>query len=265
MDLELLGKRAIVTGSSRGIGLAVADSLAAEGTDVVLVGRHLETLSVAAETVGRHGHRVLCLPADTLDDGEVRSMVAATVATWGGVDILVNSAATPASSGTTPSLADLTDDDVRAQLETKLLGYLRCARAVAPYLQAQRWGRIISISGLNARKAGSLVGSVRNVAVAAMTKNLADELGGFGINVTVVHPGVTVTESTPARLRRLAETRGISIEAAEAELGAVTSNNRLVTAAEVAAVVTFLASPRSVAINGDAIAVGGGDRGAIHY
>jgi NAD(P)-dependent dehydrogenase (short-subunit alcohol dehydrogenase family) len=265
MDLELSGKRAIVTGASRGIGLAVADGLAAEGADVVLVARHQETLSVAAERVARHGHRVLCLPADTRDDDAVRSMVDAAAAAWGGVDILVNSAATPASAGATPTLADLTDDDFRAQLETKVLGYLRCARAVAPHLQAQGWGRIISISGLNARKSTSLVGSVRNVAVAAMTKNLADELGPYGINVTVVHPGVTVTEATPARLDRLSVEQRISVDAAQARLAAFTSNGRLVTAGEVAAVVTFLASPRSVAINGDAIAVGGGDRGSIHY
>jgi NAD(P)-dependent dehydrogenase (short-subunit alcohol dehydrogenase family) len=68
------------------------------------------------------------------------------------------------------------------------MGYLRCARAVAPYMQAQRWGRIVNLSGLAARQTGNAVGSVRNVAVAAVTKNLADELGPAGINVTVVHP-----------------------------------------------------------------------------
>ena len=89
---------------------------------------------------------------------------------------------------------------------------------------------------------------MRNVAVAAMTKNLADELGPSGINVTVVHPGPTVTEREPAPA-----------------LAASVSIGRLVTAAEVADVIIFLASPRSVAINGDAIAVGGGTAGAIHY
>jgi NAD(P)-dependent dehydrogenase (short-subunit alcohol dehydrogenase family) len=192
-------------------------------------------------------------------------MIEAAVGALGGVDILVNSAAAPASSGPTPALADLTDDDLRLQIETKVLGYLRCARAVAPHMQAQGWGRIINVSGLNARRAGSLVGSVRNVAVAAMTKNLADELGPSGINVTVVHPGVTVTQATPGRLQRLSDEQGISTDAVEAKLAAATSNNRLVTAAEVAAVVTFLASPRSVAINGDAIAAGGGERGPIFY
>jgi NAD(P)-dependent dehydrogenase (short-subunit alcohol dehydrogenase family) len=265
MDLELAGKRAVVTGASRGIGFAIADSLASEGAHVAVAARYPQTLSAAAELIARHGNPVLTVPTDTLDDDTVRAMAATVAAAWGGIDILVNSAAMPASSGPVAALADLTDDYFRGELESKVLGYLRCARAVAPFMQAQGWGRIVNISGLNARKANSLVGSVRNVAVAAMTKNLADELGRFGINVTVVHPGVTVTEATPARLLRLSTEQGISKDAVEANLAAQTSNGRLTTAAEVAAVVTFLASPRSVAINGDAIAAGGGDRGPIHY
>ncbi len=265
MDLELAGKRAVVTGASRGIGLAIAESLAAEGVDIVLVARDATALEAAAEQVATHGSRAIPVSADTSDDTSVRAMIEAAVGALGGVDILVNAAATPASSAPTPTLANLTDDDMRLQIETKVLGYLRCARAAAPHMQAQGWGRIINISGLNARRASSLVGSVRNVAVAAMTKNLADELGHFGINVTVVHPGLTVTQATPARLQRLSNEHGISPDAVEAKLAAATSNGRLVTAAEVAAVVTFLASPRSVAINGDAIAAGGGDRGPIYY
>jgi NAD(P)-dependent dehydrogenase (short-subunit alcohol dehydrogenase family) len=132
-------------------------------------------------------------------------------------------------------------------------------------MAARGFGRIINISGLNARLTGSLTGSVRNVAVAAMMKNLADELGPAGITVTVVHPGTTVTERTTTMLLERAAREGTSPGEVEARLAAATSLGRLVTAAEVADVVTFLASPRSSAITGDAIAVGGGTRGAIHY
>jgi NAD(P)-dependent dehydrogenase (short-subunit alcohol dehydrogenase family) len=128
----------------------------------------------------------------------------------------------------------------------------------------QGWGRIVNVSGLGARTTGSAVGSMRNVAVAAMTKNLADELGPKGINVTVVHPGLTRTEATPGVVARLAAARGISEEEAEGRL-ATNSIRRIVEAEEVAWVVAFLASPRSVAITGDAIACGGGQPGAIHY
>lgn len=251
MDLQLRGKRAIVTGGSRGIGLAIADALAVEGVDVAIVARGSQTLQDAAGRLSVHGTRVVAVTADTTDDEQVRDMVDSVVRELGGVDILVNCAATPASAGPTPTLETLTDEALHRELDTKLVGYLRCARAVAPYLKAQGWGRIINISGLNARTAGSIPGSIRNVAVAAMTKNLADELGTYGINVTVVHPGRTVTERTPVDV--------------DGTLAAGVSIGRLVTAAEVASVVAFLASPRSVAINGDAIAVGGGARGAIHY
>ena len=88
--------------------------------------------------------------------------------------------------------------------------FLRCARAVAPHLVAQGWGRIVNISGLAARQANGIVGSIRNVAVAAMTKNLADDLGPSGINVTVVHPGLTVTERTPAMIANYATSHDIS-------------------------------------------------------
>ena len=265
MDLGLGGKRAIVTGASRGIGLAVAHALVREGALVALVARDPQVLAGAAAAVGAHGARVLVVPADTRDDAAVRAMVATVVAELGGVDVLVNAAARPASAGPVPTLAELTDDALREEVETKVLGYLRCARAVAPHLVAQGWGRIINISGLNARQAGSLVGSVRNVAVAAMTKNLADELGRHGVNVTVVHPGITRTERTGAMLAGRAAAAGTSEAQALADVEAGISIGRLVTADEVADVVTFLASPRSVAVNGDAVAAGGGARGPIHY
>lgn len=265
MDLQLTGKRAVVTGGSRGIGLAIADTLAAEGADVVLVARTQPALDAAAARVARHGRRALAVAADTTDDSAVRSMIETAADRLGGVDILVNSAAEPARPDAGRLLADLADDDLRAEVETKVLGYLRTARAAAPYMIEQGWGRIINISGLAARQATSTFGSVRNVAVAAMTKNLADELGPAGINVTVVHPGLTVTERTPALVADFATARGVTQAEAERRLAAGISIGRMITAAEVADVVAFLASPRSVAINGDAIAAGGGSRGPIHY
>ena len=155
--------------------------------------------------------------------------------------------------------------DLEAEINVKVRGYLRCARAFAPGMGQQGWGRIINISGLAARQAGTVVGSVRNVAVSAMTKNLADELGKHGINVTVVHPGVTVTEKTPENLAERAGRAGVTVAEIERQLGTTVSIGRLVTAEEVANVVTFLASPRSVAVNGDAIAVGGGAVGPVYY
>jgi len=260
MDLQLTGRRAVITGGSRGIGLAIARALAAEGADVGLVARDVTRLDSAAAELAAGGAlgRVITAACDTGDDESVATMAANLRSELGGVEILVNSAA---QANTGPMSDDMLDD----QLNVKLKGYLRCARAFAPGMVAGGWGRIINISGLAARQAGSVVGSVRNVAVAAMTKNLADEYGPSGVNVTVVHPGMTVTERLPDTLATIAAARGITPDEVRGSLERAVSIGRLVTADEVAHVVTFLASPLSVAINGDAIVAGGGARGPIHY
>ena len=265
MDLQLRGKRALVTGGSRGIGLATAKALAGEGCAVAIVARGEAALCEAAREIARAGGQALAVVADSRDEGQVRTAVERAVAELDGIDILVNAAATPAGGSRPPSWQELQDDDVRAEVETKVLGYLRFARIAAPYMIREGWGRIVNISGLAARSAGSIVGSMRNVAVAAMTKNLADQLGPHGINVTVVHPAMTETERTPGMVAAMAERSGISEEEARAQLAAGISIGRLVTAAEIADVITFLCSPRSVAINGDAVVVGGGVMGPIHY
>jgi NAD(P)-dependent dehydrogenase (short-subunit alcohol dehydrogenase family) len=262
MDLHLTGARAVVTGGSRGIGLAVARGLLAEGARVALVARTEGPLREAARGLGGD---VLVVPADTTDDVAVRAMVARVVEAWGGVDVLVNAAAAPAGGSPPPSLADLTDAAVKADFDTKVMGYLRCARAVAPHMTAQGWGRIVNISGLNARRTGSIAGSIRNVAVAALTANLADELGPGGVGVTVVHPGLVETERMPQLVADRAAATGRTQEQVRADLGAGSSLGRMVTADEVADVVVFLCSPRAVAVTGDAVGAGGGNRGVVHY
>ena len=101
--------------------------------------------------------------------------------------------------------------------------------------------------------------------MAALTKNLADELGPNGINVTCVHPGVTRTEKTAAVVQRRAEAAGVKPAEIERRMAETNTIRHLVTAEEVADVVVFLASPKSIAINGDVIAAGGGAPGAIYY
>ena len=120
-------------------------------------------------------------------------------------------------------------------------------------MTAQHWGRIINVSGLAARRTGTMIGSMRNVAVVALSKNLADDLGPKGVNVNVVHPGFTLTEKSRAFLDRRAAERGVDRRVVEAELSKGSSIGRLVDAAEVASVVTFLASPKSVAVNGEVV------------
>ena len=264
MDLQLTGKRAIISGGGAGIGLAVARVLAAEGVDVAISARSAGITGVAAQLAAESGRTVVGIRADTGDDDSVRAMVATAVAELGGVDILVNTAAKAWTADMNRTGIETSDDLVRSHFEIKVLGYLRTARAAAPHMIEQGWGRIINVSGLGARNAGSVTQTIRNVGVSALTKNLADELGPHGINVTVVHPGATRTPAMTERLVERAAAEGATVEALEARM---TSNSihRLIDASEVADVVAFLASPRSIAITGDAIAVGGGVPGPIYY
>ena len=267
MDLELKGKRALVTGGSRGIGKAVARVLAQEGADVALLARDPATLAAAAaELATESGRKVIGISADTTSDEQVRAAVASAAKQLGGaMHILVNAAAEPAGFAGPPKLAEITGAYFHAEMDTKVMGYLRCAREVVPGMRAAGWGRIVNISGLGARQTGNTVGSMRNIAVAALTKNLADELGAFGINVTVVHPGLTRTERTAPLVAQRAAAQGVAPQAVEAQMAAGNSINAIVDASEVAAVVAFLCSPKSRAINGDAIAAGGGAPRTIHY
>jgi NAD(P)-dependent dehydrogenase (short-subunit alcohol dehydrogenase family) len=252
MDLQLEGKRAIVTGGSRGIGKAIARQLALEGADVVIAARSGGPLEVtAAELSKETGRRVLPLVVDTGKAESVNRLVAQAIDRLGRVDILVNNAAVPGGISPATRLDQVVDEQVLEDINIKVVGYLRTARALAPHLVENGWGRIINIGGLAIHRTGRPVATLRNVGVAAITKNLADELGPKGINVVAVHPGATRTERTDPK--------------SEAALAANASIGRIVDSSEVAWLVAFLASPRSVAINGDAIAAGGGSPGTIHY
>ncbi len=266
MDLELKGKRALVTGGSRGIGKAVARALAQEGVDVALLARNPQTLAEAAsELAAESGRKVVGVSADTTQDAQTQAAIAEAVRLLGGpIDILVNAAAEPAGFAAPPKLAEITGDYFHAEMDTKVMGYIRCSREVVAGMKAQGWGRIVHISGLAARQTGNTVGSMRNIALAALAKNMADELGPHGINVTVLHPGLTRTERTAPLVAARAAAQGIAESAVEAQMAAGNSIQHLVDASEVAHVVAFLCSPKSRAINGDAIAAGGGAPRAIH-
>lgn len=247
MDLGLAGSTALVTGGSRGIGRAVATALAREGARVALLGRDVDALAAAAATIDG----AVTVTADTTDDAQVRAAVDEAATALGRLDVVVNCAAPRATGPKQPGLAALDDDDFLHQLDTKALGYLRVVRAALPHLRAAGGGAIVNVSGMNARMTSNITGSVRNIAVVALTKNLADELGAEGISVSCVHPGLTVTERTEGD------------EAYAAKAAAGNALGRPVTAAEVAEVITFLASPRGRITNGAVVTADGGRPGPI--
>lgn len=249
MDLGLSGQGALVTGGSRGIGRAVALALAAEGARVAVLGRDAEALAEVVARCDQLSHGAVAVQADTTMDQEVRTAVGEAARALGRLDIVVNAAAPRALPTQAAGLAGLDDADFLHQLDTKALGYVRVARAAVPLLR-ERGGRVVNVSGMNARATGSITGSVRNLAVVAISKSLADELGPLGISVSCVHPGLTVTE-------RVADDPDYARRAARNSLG------RPVTAEQVASVIAFLSSPVAAIANGAVITLDGGTSGPI--
>ena len=272
MDLGLREKRAIVTGGSLGIGKAIARELAREGADVAIVARTKDRLDAAArELHAETGRRVIPLVADVTSTAQVDAMVAQAAAQLGGLHILVNSGSAPGGSATaTGPIETVVDEDLLQDFNVKYVGALRCARAAIPYMKEQRWGRIINISGTNARNAGNLSGGARNTSLVHLSKTLAVQVGRFGITVNCVHPGTTRTERTPRLLAARAKELGISPEEVEPRDFAPDSPRgnaicRMVDAAEIAYVTAFLASDKAWAVSGELIVATGGAGRAVYY
>jgi NAD(P)-dependent dehydrogenase (short-subunit alcohol dehydrogenase family) len=272
MDLGLKGKRAIVTGGSLGIGKAIALELAREGADVVIVARTKDTLEAAAkELANETGQRVIPIAADVTSRQQVDDMVAQAARQLGGLHILVNSGSPPGGSASaTGPIENVVDEDLLHDFNVKYVGALRCARAAIPFLKEQKWGRIINISGTNARNAGNLSGGARNTSLVHLSKTLAVQLGRFGITVNCVHPGTTRTERTPRLLAARAKELGVKPEEVEAKDFAPDSPRgnaicRMVDASEIATVTAFLASDRSWAISGELIVATGGAGRSVYY
>ena len=272
MDFGLEGKLAFVGGASRGIGKAIALELAREGADVVVASRSMPDLeATAAEIAETTGRRAIPMSFDATNREQVDRVINSAADTLGGLHILVNSASLPGGSpSATGPIEDLIDEELISDFDVKFVGALRCSRAAIPLLKAQGFGRIINISGLNARNAGNLSGGARNTSLVHMTKTLASQLGQFGITVNCIHPGTTRTERTPSLLAARAEQLGVSPEEAEAQdfsPGSARGNHicRMVDASEIGYLTAFLASDKAWAITGELIAAAGGTGSAVYY
>jgi NAD(P)-dependent dehydrogenase (short-subunit alcohol dehydrogenase family) len=265
MDLDLVGRHAIVTGGSAGIGRAIARQLALEGVAVAVCSRSLDRAKAAIEAMGvAEGGQLLPVVLELRDRASVTRMVAEAVEAFGGVDILVNSAS-EVSGNVSEAWEKVTEELVLSSFEDKFLGILRCCRAVVPHMRAQQFGRIINVAGHKAREGGAVAAGARNAAVVNLTKAISLDVGRDGITVNTVHPYTTVTERLESRMARMGAERGLSAAEQLAQRAERTSLGRLLTAEEIANFVTFLASPRSVALTGEVVALTGGVGDAVYY
>ena len=146
MDLQLTGKKAIVTGASRGIGRAIARQLALEGCDVAICARTEERLKQAAADLAKEsGRTVVPIACDTLNAAAIKHFVDTAARELGGLHIVINNAARV--GGTPGTVETVSDADVLRDFEEKVIGYLRTVQAATPYLKQAGWGRVINISG----------------------------------------------------------------------------------------------------------------------
>ncbi|HEY1666533.1 MAG TPA: SDR family oxidoreductase [Trebonia sp.] len=258
MELGLTGRRAIVTGGSKGLGKAIAAELLAEGAAVAICSRHAGELEeAAAELRAAAGpdRQLLALPCDVTDPAQVTGFVAAATADLGGLDILVNNAggARPGRFGT------LTDEDWHEDIEVKLFSQIRCIRAALPHLRASAAPRVININALYARypDPAFLASSVNRASCLSLSKALSIELGTEGILVNSVNIGFVETPQWQNIHNRRAPEMPADeffgqLAKAEVPLG------RFGRSDEVAGLVAFLASDRASYIAGASIDVGGG-------
>lgn len=194
---DLTGKVAIVTGASRGIGEAIAVSLAAAGAAVVLSSRRQASLDAVADAIRAQGGNTLAVAAHTGEDDAVRALVAQTVDHFGGVDILVNNAATNPHFG---PLLGAEESQWDKTFDVNVKGYWRMVRACVPSMQARGGGKIInvaSIAGLRTQP-GMGVYSITKAGVLMLTQVLAEELASLNIQVNAVTPGFVKTRFSQA-------------------------------------------------------------------
>ncbi len=245
---DLTGKVALVTGGSRGIGLAIAQAFAAAGAKVVLASRRQEAVDEAAEIVRAAGGDVLSVAAHTGDSAAVTSLVERAVDHFGGIDILVNNAATNPHFGQFLSAEDSHWDKI---LEVNVKGYFRVAKACVPLMRARGGGKIINMASVAGLEPQPMMGvyCVSKAAVLMMTEVMAAEVAADNIQVNAIAPGFVKTKfsqvlwSTPQIHDSLVQS---------------VPQRRMAEPEEIAGAAVFLASAASSFITGATLVVDGG-------
>jgi len=242
MKIDLTGKNAVVTGSTRGIGRAVAEALAESGARVAVVGRDKEKASAVAAEIGKGAAGFAC---DVSDTSAVAQLIADVEKEFGGIDILVNNAGITRDN----LVMRLKDEDWDLVMNANLRGAFAAIRAVSRGMMKKRAGRIInmaSVVGLNGNK-GQANYAASKAGLIALTKSVAKELGSRNILVNAIAPGFIETEMTDAMTPE-----------ARAALNGIIPLERLGKTSDIASAVVFLASDHASYITGQVLVVDGG-------
>ena len=252
MDLQLANKIAIVTGASRGIGRAIAQTLAAEGMHLVLAARSRELLDELSRSLPTPS---LVQAVDLRDTAAPAAVVAATIERFGRLDLLVNNAGAVIRG----DFLALTEADWQDGFALKFFAAMRCCRAAWDHLRATR-GTIINISGIGGRtgSAEHAIGGAANAALLNLTKVLTDRGIGDGVRVNAINPGTILTDRLHTRIQRFAAEKGLKPEETAAAMAQTMKVARFGEPVEIARIVAFLASPAGGYCQGAIVDVDGG-------
>ncbi len=257
-DRPLASQHAIVTGGSRGIGAAIADELARLGADLTLIGRNLATLEqTAGDIAGRHSVAATPLAADVTDEAAITQAFADILARVPQPQILINNA----GGATSAPFTRLDREHWDATLTLNLTSTYQCSRQVVPAMLDASYGRIVNVASTAALTGYRYVAAycAAKHGVIGLTRALALEVARKGITVNAVCPGFTETDMLEKSVQNIVDKTGRSADEARAELAAGNPQGRLIQPEEVATTVGWLCLPSSAAINGQAVAVDGGE------
>lgn len=257
MDLGLKGRVALVAGSSRGLGRAIAEELAAEGASLVLCARGEGALREACESIEQQsGARVVAVAADLADPTGVERVVDAGMQAFGKIDILVTNAGGPPAG----PFESHSREAWQAAWQLTFESVLDLTRAVLPGMKERRWGRILNVTSIAVKQPVEnliLSNSVR-AAVTGFARTLANEVAPFGITVNNILPGYTRTERLDELADAISSARSIAPDEVRAQWESQTPMGRIGEPREFAALAAFLASERASFITGTSVQVDGG-------
>jgi NAD(P)-dependent dehydrogenase (short-subunit alcohol dehydrogenase family) len=253
---ELTGRIALVTGGGRGIGRAVALSLATAGADVAVTARssnELEETAAAIRTLGRRAEAIVC---DVTERPQVDAMIARVKSALGNPLILVNNAGIAGSA----KLADTTDEMWDRMMRVNATGAFYCTRAVLPMMLQAKWGRVVNMASVAAKAGGLYIAAytASKHALLGLTRAVAAEVAARGITVNAVCPGYVDTEMTDASATNIVKRTGRTEQEARKILEGFSPQGRLMTAPEAAALTTYLCSEVARGINGQSLIIDGG-------
>jgi 3-oxoacyl-[acyl-carrier protein] reductase len=257
MDLGLKGRVAIVAAASKGLGRAVAETLAREGAEVAICARSTANLDVAVDSIRKAtGREVFHQELDVTNPQAVRDFVAAVEKRFGSVDICVTNAGGPPSK----KFLDISLDEWRAAVDLTLMSAVYFAREVLPRMRKRGWGRLLAITSVSVKQPidNLLLSNSIRAAVTGLMRTLANEFGPSGITVNCICPGYTLTERLDELIGVQAKNAGLDREKILERLNSQVPLGRIGKPEEFAAMVAFLASERASYINGCSIPVDGG-------